>query len=323
MFLLIVGLVLLGVAAVLFAMARRRDRALREAVAQAETTDTYGRGMRIAQTYPELPWLRYGSWALAAVAVLAIVFSCVRFVGTKEIGVPTTFGKVGTTHYGAGPHIVAPWVSLHQMDAAIQTDDHLGKNQFAVRIANQQTGYAEVSLQWSINPAYVDFLYQNYRSFDHVKQQLVDRKLFASVNEALGDYNPLADVGTSTQKSRLVSLQGEIFRLMQAKVKTIDGDALIRVRNVQLPIIHFDKETQSRINQLQQQVALTRIATQEKLTNENRAKANTALATKSLSTQVLVSRCLDTFEQMVKTKQPVPAGLSCWPGGGVAGVIAK
>jgi hypothetical protein len=97
----------------------------------------------------------------------------------------------------------------------------------------------------------------------------------------------------------------------------------IKVLSTIVPAVHFDDATQSRINQLQQQVALTRIAQQELKTNQAKAKANAALAASvNTSPNVLVSRCLDTLEAMVKDHDPVPAGFSCWPGGGVAGVIA-
>lgn len=98
----------------------------------------------------------------------------------------------------------------------------------------------------------------------------------------------------------------------------------IVVLSTLLPIVKFDDATQGRINQLQQQVALTRIADQRLKTNEAEARANNALA-KSVnnSPYVLVSRCLDDFDAMVKQGQTVPPGFSCWPTTGFAGVFAQ
>jgi regulator of protease activity HflC (stomatin/prohibitin superfamily) len=256
---------------------------------------------------------------------LVLVFvSCIRTVGTKEIGVPTSFGKVGTSHYGSGFHLTAPWTSIHEMDGAIQTDDHLDKSCFQVRIANQQTGCAEVSLQWRINPNYVDYDYKNYRSFSHLEKQLVDRKLFSAVNDALASYNPLNSVGAKTNANPLPRFQTDIFELMKQKVKTIDGKPLITVLNVQLPIVHFDEQTQNRINQLQQQVAQTRIADQEFLTNQAQSKANDALR-KSVQNDpnVLVARCFTILNEIVKQNGSIPPGFSCWPGGSQTPVIAS
>lgn len=263
---------------------------------------------------------------LIVLAVLLLGLSGCRHVGTKEIGIPVTFGAVGTTHYGAGLHYTAPWTSIKQMDGAIQTQNDLGSNCLNVRIANNQTGCAEVSLQWRINPTQVDYLYKNYRSFDHVRDQLVERKLFNALNEALSTYNPLAHISAKGQANPLPAYQALIYNLMKKKVKDINGQPLIEVLNAQLPIVHFDPETQSRVNQLQQQVAQTAIAKQREKTNAAENVANAALAKhNTLSPLVLESRCLDLVESMVKTKQTVPPGLNCGLGGSssLTGIIAS
>jgi hypothetical protein len=269
--------------------------------------------------------VRVLSLALWFIAGLMVLGSAYNSVGTKKVGVETSFGKT-VGYLSNGPHMTAPWIKVHSMDAAIQTDDHLGNTAkgdtgcFNVRIANQQTGCAEVSMQWRINPTQVDYLYKNYRSFEHVKAQLVDRKLFNAVNEALATYNPQNDVSAGTVRNPLPRYQNAIFRLMKQKILTIDGKPLIEVLNVQLPIVHFDPETQSRINQLQQQVAQTRIAAQEQKTNAAKQRANSALAKRSLTPEVLQSRCYDILEKMVNQHEQVPAGFSC-VGPSTVGVI--
>lgn len=262
--------------------------------------------------------------ALIVLAVLLIGLSGCRKVGTKEVGIPVTFGKVGTTHYAAGLHYTAPWTAIKEMDGAIQTQNNLGKDCLNVRIANNQLGCSNVSLQWRINPAQVDYLYKNYRSFAHVRDQLVERKLFNAVNEALASYNPLEHITATGAANPLPEFQSKIFKIMKAKVRDINGKPLIEVLNVQLPIVRFDAETQSRVNQLQQQVALTAIAGQRKKTNAAESEANAALAkNNTLTSLVLESRCLDQLEAMVKAHLAVPAGFNCGLGSSLAGIIAK
>lgn len=265
-------------------------------------------------------WIALGCFALAAVFMLV---SSYNPVGTKEEGVETSFGKTAG-QLGNGPHLTWPWIKVHEMDAAIQTDTFDGKKGDAecinVRIANQQTGCASVSFQWRIVPGAVDELYKDYRSFDHVRDALVTRKLTAAVNEALASYNPLDSITTQGGSigSKLPQYATAISAIMRREVGT-----RIIVLSTILPLVTFDPETQGRINQLQQQVALTRVAQQQLKTNEATARANAALA-KSVnsSPNVLVSRCVDALEAMVKSGQAVPAGFSCWPGNGVAAVIA-
>lgn len=259
------------------------------------------------------------TWAWAVTAGICLLFlfvACFKQVGTKEDGVKLSFGKPAG-HLNAGPHLTWPWIKVKEMDAAIQTDTFNGRNCLRVRIANQQTGCAAISLQWRIRPNAVDALYQNYRSFEHVRDALVTRKLNVAVNEALATYNPLDQV--AGKGATLPKLATEITRIMKREVGT-----RIEVLSTLLPIITFDEATQNRINQLQQQVAQTRIAKQQKQTNVALSAANNALA-KSVSTtpNVLVARCFETLEEMVKRGQVVPAGFSCWPGSSsFGGVVA-
>lgn len=257
------------------------------------------------------------AWSLTAGLCLLMLFiACFKQVGTKEDGVKLSFGKPAG-HLSAGPHLTWPWVKVKEMDAAIQTDTFNGRSCLRVRIANQQTGCAAISLQWRIRPNAVDALYQNYRSFDHVRDALVTRKLNVAVNEALATYNPLDQV--AGKGATLPKIAAKITEIMKREV-----GARIEVLSTLLPIITFDEATQNRINQLQQQVAQTRIAKQQKQTNIQVALANNALARSvSATPNVLVARCFETLEEMVKRGQAVPAGFSCWPNSSnFGGVVA-
>lgn len=265
--------------------------------------------------------LLIGAIALLVLAILCGISSSWRKVGTKEEGIGLVYGS---THgrYGPGPHFTWPWVTIKEMDAAIQTDSFIANDCIQVRIANQQTGCVDLSFQWRIKKEAVDTLYQNYRSFDHVRDALVTRRLGAAVNEVLAHYNPLASI--TLTKGSTTPTYADLDRQVSDLMRTQVGARGIHVISTVIKLIHYDPATQARINQLQQQVAQTAIAVQEKETNIEKAKANNKLsASVDTSPNVLVSRCLDTLEQMVKNSQDVPAGFSCWPGGSnLSGVIA-
>lgn len=261
--------------------------------------------------------------AIGAAIVTAIVLfiACINTVGTKDVGIETAFGHT-EGELGAGFHLTAPWINVTSMDAAIQTDSYVGRNNcLNVRVANQQTACVDISIRWRIEPQDADYLFQNYRTFNNVRDSLVTRELTAAVNTQLGNYNPLNSVaGASASNPPLYVIARSVTLQMQREI----GPDGIRVLSTIIPIMRFDTETQGRINQLQQQIALTRIADQERLTNLAQSKANAALS-KSVnhSPNVLVAQCLTILNQMVKQGQAVPAGFSCWPGSGVAGVIAN
>lgn len=273
---------------------------------------------------PTVGFLGWTAVGVAFVGGLMIFFSAFYTVGTKEDGILTTFGAT-SGHVGNGPHLKWPWQAVHTMDAAVQTDTYEDNRSddscqgIAVRLAFQQTGCASISIQWQIKGDATDGLYKNYRSFEHVRNALVTRKLQLAANEAFADYNPL-NIAEGNAKSETLPVIGrDIQRIMKREV-----GKQITVLSVLVPLVTYDPSTQQRINQLQQQVALTRVADQKRQTNIAESKANEALS-KSVNTSpnVLVSRCLDTLEEMVKNGQSVPAGFSCWPGGSGTPVIAN
>ncbi len=272
-----------------------------------------------------ISWYKLIPVATLVLGIAMIVSTCLVQVSTKNVGIETTFGKP-SGELSNGLHFKAPWEKVTEMDAAIQTDSYATeKNCIHVRVSAQQLACAYVNFQWRINPAAAQELYRDYRTFEHVRDALVTRKLTEAINEQLVGYNPLNSVvgaeGGSKNPS-LPELAAAINKQMKEEIGGPGGK--IEVLSTILPLLGFDKETQARINQLQQQVALTRIAVQQRRTNEAQAKANKALAASvNTSPNVLVSHCYSILETMVKNGQAVPAGFSCWPGNKLSGIIAS
>lgn len=96
----------------------------------------------------------------------------------------------------------------------------------------------------------------------------------------------------------------------------------VEIQSVILPLIRFDRQTQSKINAYQAEVANTRIAQQREQTTKAQARANRNMAGSiSKDPHVLVSQCMEPWAEMVKDKQNVPIGFSCWPGGSATSVV--
>lgn len=275
------------------------------------------------------PSFRYTFWsgiAIILAGAACLLVSSLVVVSTKNVGVETTFGKP-SGELPNGLHLKWPWEKVTEMDAAIQTDTYVKEHCFQVRIANQQTACVHINFQWRINPLAAQALFRDYRTFEHVREALVTRRLTAVVNEQLADYNPLNSVSGTVlppgekRNPTLAEIAKGVNAQMTEEIGGSKGS--IEVLSTIIPLITFDSETQGRINQLQQQVALTRVAQQSQKTAEAQALANKKLAASvSNAPNVLVSHCINILETMVKNGQAVPAGFSCWPGGGVAGIIA-
>ena len=106
---------------------------------------------------------------------------------------------------------------------------------------------------------------------------------------------------------------------------SVDGEPEVNMEALTISYIDFSKTTEERINDLQAEVAKTRVAQQQEETAAAQrtqaeaeaaaqAKANQVLAgSVSNDPNVLVSKCLDTLNAMVQAGQPIPAGFTCWP----------
>lgn len=267
-------------------------------------------------------WVAVG---LGVLTVLVAVLSTTAIVPTREIGVVTSFGRPVDV-LSNGLHLKAPWQKVNKLDGTIQTDNFTGEDRaIDVRIGNGSTAGVDATIRWRIKLDAGKELYQDYRQMENIRDSLVTRELKAALNEVLGDYDPLASVkqGTSadgTTTSAGVDLNAFSQLVQDALAKRVGDD--VEVKSVILPIVRFDQQTQEKINAYQAEVANTRIAEQREATAKAQAQANKNLAgSVSRDPNVLVSKCLDTLEELVKAGQEVPIGFSCWPGGSGTSVV--
>ena len=258
-------------------------------------------------------WVSVGALVLA---VVTMFFSSATIVSTKNVGIETSFGRpVGSLSNGF--HLVEPWNKVTEMDAAIQTDNHVkGKaalDCITVRIAHQATACVDTSIRWRIEEQAADTLFRDYRDFDNVRDSLVTRDLNAALNAVFEQYDPLAiDKDGNSTSPGLADLSSDVADQIRAQI----GDE-INVLSVIIPVVHYDENTQSKVNALLAQVAQTRIAEQSVITAEQQALANQTLAESvSKDPNVLVSKCMDLLNEMVSKGQSIPIGFSCWPGSG-------
>src|ERR1041385_2821112 len=251
-------------------------------------------------------------------ALIAILFSTIVIVGTKEVGIVTAFARpVGVLDNGL--HWKAPWEDVTEMDAAVQTDLRDASNQNScvpTRIAHQIVACTDVTIRWRIRESAAPELFQDYRDFDNVRNSLVTRELATDLNAVLADYDPLlVDSSGNSAAPTLSSLAASVLAQMQAQI-----GVQVEVLSVFIPVLHFDTSTQARLNALQAQIAQTRIAQQAVKTAQAQANANAELAASvSKDPNVLVSKCFDLLNDAISKGYALPAGFSCW--GSSTGVV--
>ena len=226
-----------------------------------------------------------------ALGVIMIALASTVAVPARTVGVVTAFGKpTGTLSNGL--HLVKPWEDVEKMDASLQTNRYTGDSAIGVRLANQSEAKADASIQWQLREEDAEQMYLDYREFERIHNDLVDREFRASVNAVLASYNPLDAEAIAKGGIDLNEFADDIKKDMQKRM----GKS-VEVRSVALPIIDYDEDTQRKIDQLQSEVANTRAAEQSKKTAKEIAEANEIMR-RSLSDEVLSQRCIEAAEKV-------------------------
>jgi len=253
-----------------------------------------------------------GGGAVMMLAILIVGFDSFTIVSTRNVGVVTEFGRpVGTLSNGI--HLVAPWKRVNELSGVIHTDSQVGgwnngkcDNGTAVRLANNSTACVDNTIRWRIVPEAGDTLFRDYQNDNNIKDSLVTRELNAVLNGVFATYNPLDP--SAANGPNLADLSKTVTDQLKEKVKP-----QIDVQNVIISLVHFDAQTQEKINGLQAQIANTRIAEESKRTATSQAEANRILADSVRGDGVNTARCLE----LVNSGKQLPVGFQCFPASGL------
>lgn len=248
---------------------------------------------------------------VVAFVLLAVFFMSVTIVPARTVGVGVTFGKP-TGVYSNGFHFKSPFEKVTKLDGSVQNNVYNDDSSITVRLGNNSKASADVSVQWQLKVDNAEQLYLDYKTFDSIRSNLVDRNLRASLNEVMANYNPLASVDDSKNNNGAADLDLLAKQVRDSLIKKVGSD--IDVKSVTLPIISFDEATQNKIDELQSEIARTRVAEQKQETADAERKANEILE-RSISDNVLTSKCLDIVDRSGGSP------LGCFPGSSAQPII--
>ena len=258
-------------------------------------------GKYASENYPL--FARIAAGVVGAVFVVATIFSCSTVVSTRNVGIVTTMGRPNG-ELSNGLHLVAPWQDVTEMDGAIQLQKFEGNNAMQVRLGNNSTANANVTIQWRLAPKSAPSLFLDYRTFGKIEENLVDKELGVAMNSELSKFDPLAP--GNSDGAPLVAISDHV----QQDVQTAVGNR-IEIQKVFIPLISYDQQTQDRINALNIEKANTRVAEQAEQTAKAQAKANEELSQSvSHDPNVVVNNCMAAA--IAKGISP----FGCWPGAG-------
>lgn len=314
MFWFIAAIILLFVAGLWFILAP----------SERPVTDRYGQTTNQVQiSLKPLGWIAIG------LSVVCLILSCFAVVGTKNVGVPTVFGKTTGETYGAGLNFKAPWVSVTDIDGTTQPEEYRGGDCIIVKIADGGSGCVTVAYRWRIQQEQADIAYADFRNSeleinDAVRSALVTTNMKAAINEIFGTWDPLegSEIKPNMTPEELAnakvnvvpdyqSFNKQVEDNFDAKIEDLGG--LIDLQSVTISYVALPEATQDRINAYNRAVQDTKIALQEVATKAAQADGNRELAASLQDPNVLVSKCLDS---LAAGEFEAPPGFSCWSGGG-------
>lgn len=200
------------------------------------------------------------------VFVLCWLGASVGTVDTRNVGVVTSFKKPTGETKEAGLYFKAPWKSVTDMSLAAQTKGY----QFEV----QATGAAKIGLdvrpRWRMTQEAAPELFQNFKDFDGVVQNLFYNELVDAANKQFQSYNPLTNVDVKTgqpiksKEQFATELKAELDKRF---TMTIDGKSVkvIDIERIAMPTIAPDEETQKKINQQVSEFARGKVLDQQKI----------------------------------------------------------
>lgn len=271
------------------------------------------------------PILKMVGFVAAFLGLLILLFSGIRSVPVKSVGVVTSFGHV-EGDLTPGFHWELPYKTANILPETIQTttwsggfDSHGNCQALDVRIGGQQAGCLDATIQWQVKDSAAPQLFNNYDTsgtnvLDNITTAVVIREFEQVVNQVLGDYNPIQDVSLNTGvgNSQFSRFGPQIQRAMRN-----DIGSQIRVIRVIMPIMHYDSSTQARLNTIQATYAEAAIAQEQIVVNDEQAKANAAVSN-NVSANILVYQCLQIVQSAAKTGYALPAGFSCFGQGSLS-----
>lgn len=242
--------------------------------------------------------------AVLVVGLLILGFDSFTTVSARTVGVETSFGKP-VSALPNGFHWVRPWASVDDSwDGTLQTTVYNP----TVRLGNGTTAQVDVSVQYQIDTnAQFLALWRNYKTFDLIKTNLIQRQTTTALNEVFESYNPLATLDDQGNQTVQVS---SFAAPVAAKLAAAMPPG-VTVKNVSIPLITYNAQVQSQINSIIAAAAATRVAKQNEQTATDQAAANDTLSHGSTSPGVLYQQCLTLTQSALKAGETLPPGWSC------------
>ncbi|MCH0539759.1 prohibitin family protein [Streptomyces sp. MUM 203J] len=262
---------------------------------------------------------RLGAVGALLAGILSAVVSCVHVVSAYEVGVPVTFGKVGSP-MKPGVNLISPFTTVTSFSTRPVDLNLSDKDVVEVRSSQGGVMYVEVTVKWAVAPEKAVELYRLAGGESAIQQRLVFPDSREIVRNVFARYTSEEGYASAREK-----INAEIGRLVKERLAPRGIDVTtVNLRNVR-PSDKLQDQIDRKIQQEQsteraQEAARTAKAEAERrrIEAEGIAKANKIL-NESLTDKVLFNQCIEAYKEAA-AKNPVYA-VPCGEGGGTPVIV--
>jgi regulator of protease activity HflC (stomatin/prohibitin superfamily) len=296
----ILALVFAAIALAFRRMAKAERDAYPAKLEAYESSNRYGITRPAAPEEGVVPALTAVVAVFGVLAALFFGLSITTVVSANQVGVPTTFGKVGQP-VQSGINVTSPFTKVNKLPTRPVTVELTDED--AVRAATSQAGSytVEISTRWATDRNNANKLYLQARTGDEdkISKDIVAKSLRQAVNDV---YAGFTNVDANERRA-------EISALVNKRLSALMLSYGIEITDVNLRSSVPDDATKAAIASFAAEQQKTKVAQQAKLTAEAEAASRLATAngvrdaanaTKNLSPEAQASACLAATERAIK-----------------------
>jgi regulator of protease activity HflC (stomatin/prohibitin superfamily) len=244
--------------------------------------------------------------AVVWVVILALVTlgMSITTVGARSVGIQTAFGKYSNT-LSNGLQLTAPWSSVEEFSTQVQYLDLDGKEAVPVTFKGGGGGEVNATPRWRIDAEGAENLWKKYRTFENVRDKLVNSSAKDAVRIAVSKYTPnearsgenLRAVADAVAVQLAADLRDDGIVIDSVSVKGISLDARSQASLDKIVTANNDIE-RAKAEQLRAKIDADTAAIREK--------------GGSLAPAALQRYCLEVVNNWsVGQNGPLPAGFTC------------
>jgi regulator of protease activity HflC (stomatin/prohibitin superfamily) len=242
------------------------------------------------------------------VLLLLTFFCSVATIGARSLGVETAFGKYHGT-VNSGWHFKAPYASIEQFSTRVQYLHLEGDTLVPITYKGGGGGSVRATVRWRITESGAKNLWQKYRSFDNVRDNLLVSASKDSFRVILGNYAPNDAIAGENLRPISEAVQQDLDQTLRT-----DG---IVVDSISIQHVALDPNSQAGLNQVVKanaDIQRAKVEQQRAIIDAKTAEIRRQGGT--LTPDALTRYCLEVVNAWdVHKNGPLPAGFTCFGAG--------